>query len=349
MLGTARSLHPLAWWSWAIGLAVAAARCEDIVTLVVIAAVATWVTLERGEPGCGTILAGFLLMGLFALALRLVMTVLLGGGVSSGPVVLHLPELRLPAWAGHLRLGGDVTRGALLYSLLDAVRLAVMLACLGAANALAGPRRLLRHIPATLYDVGTALVVGLSYAPELVRDALRVRSARQLRGRSGHGVREVGAMALPVVAGALERALHLAASMESRGYGRVGRAGVGRQRQATWLSVIGIVGVAVGVFGMLDAHTPASVAAPLILLGIVLATGALVLGGAGDRRTQYRHDPWRGAETLVVVLGAVAAAVVLTLSTRGAIPLGSPAQVTLVGAILLAGLAGVLTPGRETT
>ncbi|WP_284303340.1 hypothetical protein [Mobilicoccus caccae] len=99
-------------------------------------------------------------------------------------------------------------------------------------------------------------------------------------------------MALPVVAGALERSLQLAASMESRGYGRAGRGGVRRQRRATWCSVAGIVGVCVGVFGLLDARTPVAVAAPLVGAGLVLAVGALALGGASDRRTPT--DPIRG-------------------------------------------------------
>ena len=346
MRGVSRPLHPAAWWVWAIGLAVAASRAGDVLTLLVIAGVAAWVTIERGEPGGLTILGGFLVMGLFALVLRLVMTVVFGGGIVEGPVLFSLPEIRLGPWAGNLRIGGDVTTGGFTYALVEALRLTVMLLCLGSANALAGPRRLLRHIPATLYDVGTALVVGLSYAPELVRDAMRVQSARTLRGHSGLGVREVGTMTLPVVAGALERSLHLAASMESRGYGRAGRAGVSRQRQATACSVLGLVGVVVGVFGLLDARTPPTVAAPLVALGLALAVGALALGGAGDRRTQYRRDPWRASETTVVVLGLITAGVVTTISARGEVALASTPHLLLVGAVLLAGLAGGLTPTR---
>lgn len=344
----ARAVHPVAWWLWAVALAVAAARADDVLVLLLVAAVAVWVTVERGEPGGLTILAGFFVIGVVALVLRLVMTVLLGGGVVEGPVVLSLPELRLPAWAGRLRLGGDVTRGALTASLIEATRLAVMLLCLGAANALAGPRRLLRHVPATLYDVGTALVVALSYAPELVRDAGRVRVARSLRGGSGRGLREVGTMALPVVAGALERSLQLAASMESRGYGRAGRGGVRRQRRATWCSVAGIVGVCVGVFGLLDARTPVAVAAPLVGAGLVLAVGALALGGASDRRTPHRPDPWQTPETVVVALGVLAALAVGATAGDGVTP-GSTIHVLVVGATLLAGLAGVLTPPRPAS
>ena len=78
-----------------------------------------------------------------------------------------------------------MTLESLLYAAYDALRLAAVLACLGAANALASPRRLLRYLPATLYDVGTAVVVGLTFAPQLLTDARDVRAARTLRGRDG--------------------------------------------------------------------------------------------------------------------------------------------------------------------
>ncbi|WP_052466806.1 energy-coupling factor transporter transmembrane component T [Mobilicoccus massiliensis] len=345
----ARSLHPVAWWVWAIGLAVAASRATEVLTLVAVGGVVAWVVVERHEPGGLRILFAFLGIGAVTFVVRLTMTALFGGGIVDGPVVLSLPELRLPAWAGRLRLGGDVTLGALTSSVLEALRLAVMLLCLGGANALAGPRRLLRHVPATLYDVGTALVVALSYAPELVDDASRVRAARMLRGHSGRGVRELGTMALPVVAGALERSLHLAASMESRGYGRAGHRGVRRQRRATAVGLVGVVGVLVGVYGLLDAATPFLLAAPLVVAGLVLAAGALLVGGSADRRTRYRHDPWSWPETIVTALGIGPAVVVVVLSaTRTPTTVLAPTATSAltVAVVLTAGLAGVVAPPR---
>ena len=123
-----------------------------------------------------------------------------------------------------LRIGGPVTLESLLYAVYDALRLAAILACLGAANALASPRRLLRYLPATLYDVGTAVVVGLTFAPQLLTDARAVRAARTLRGHDGHAAcARLARLAVPVLETAFERSLGLAASMESRGYGRAVR------------------------------------------------------------------------------------------------------------------------------
>ncbi len=61
------------------------------------------------------------------------------------------------------------------------------------------------------------MVVALTFAPQMVEDAARVRVARRLRGHTGRGIRELGRLAVPVLVGSLERSLSLAASMESRG------------------------------------------------------------------------------------------------------------------------------------
>lgn len=348
-----RALHPLAWWAWALGLAAAATRTTNPILLILLVAVVAWVVLERREPGGSRILLGFLVAGGIALALRLAMMVVFGGGADSGAVVLSLPEIPLPGWAGRLRIGGDVTSGALAVAGVEALRLAAVLSCVGAANALAGPRRLLRYVPATLYDVGTALVVALSYAPALVDDAARVRAGRRLRGHSGRGLGEAGRMALPVAAGALERSLALAASMESRGYGRAGRLGVRRQQVATAVTLAGVVGALVGAYGLLDGASSPLLGLPLLVGGTGSALAALLLAGRGDRRSHYRRDPWAGPEWLVLALGLVPPLALTLGAAHGwaGIAEPPPAAIALplppVLVVLAAGLAGVLTPPRH--
>ena len=119
-----------------------------------------------------------------------------------------------------MRLGGDVTLEGLLGAVYAGLQLATMLACVGAANALANPRRLLRAVPGALYEVGVAVVVALSFSPQLVEGVGRVRAARRLRGRPHTGLRGLRGVAMPVLEGALERSVDLAAAMDSRGFGR---------------------------------------------------------------------------------------------------------------------------------
>ena len=196
------------------------------------------------------------MIGLVAIGLRVLTAGLLGGGVTGRVVLVRLPEVPLPAWTAGVRLGGPVTLEGLLAAAYDGLRLAAILACLGAANALASPRRLLRYVPATLYDVGTAVVVALTYAPQMVQDAGRVRAARRLRGHSTRGLRSIARLAVPVMAGALDRSLDLAASMESRGYGRAVHRTDASRRGASAMTLAGLLGILVGLYGLLDASTP---------------------------------------------------------------------------------------------
>jgi energy-coupling factor transport system permease protein len=347
-----RLLHPAAWWVWGVGLAVAASRTTNPFLLVLIVLVAGWVVVERREVGAVNAFVPFLVVGLFAIGLRVVMVALLGGGVTGRVVLFRLPEVPLPEWTGGVRIGGAVTFEGILVALYEGLRLAAMLACLGATNALASARRLLRYVPATLYEVGTAVVVALTFAPQMVEDAARVRTARRLRGHSGRGVRELARLAVPVLVGALERSLNLAASMESRGYGRVVRRTSASTRLAGTLTVVGLGGVVLGLYGLLDATSPVVLGLPVLLVGVACAVAALMVGARRDPRTRYRRDPWGAPEWAVTVCGLVPAAVLAVASARGwagVVPQQVPAVLpalppVLVAAIAVGGLAAVAAP-----
>jgi energy-coupling factor transport system permease protein len=272
---------------------------------------------ERRDPATPDPLPAFLVIGAAVLTFRIVMTALLGNGIAGDTVVVTLPRVPLPDWAANVRLGGAVSLEALLYAAYDALRLAAILACLGAANALASPRRLLRYLPATLYDVGTAVVVGLTFAPQLLTDARDVRAARTLRGRDGRGLRETARLAVPVLETAFERSLGLAASMESRGYGRAVRSSATSRRAATGLALAGLVGVLAGLYGLLDASAGGLLGLPVLGLGVALAAASLLVGASRDGRSGHRRDPWAWAETVTVVAGAVPAVVLVVASVQG--------------------------------
>jgi energy-coupling factor transport system permease protein len=256
-------------------------------------------------------------MGLFVITMRVLFEALLGGGVPGQTVLLNLPQVPLPTGSSGVRLGGPVTLEGVLAAAYDGARLAAVLACIGAANALASPRRLLRYVPATLYEVGTALVVALTYAPQLVDDARRVRAARRLRGHAGRGPRELARLAVPVLDSALERSLDLAASMESRGYGRSVHRDDRSRRKATALTLFGLCGVVAGVYGLLDGGSAPLLGLPLLLVGSAAAAGSLAVGARRERRSRYRPDPWAAPEWVVAISGAIAGGLVLVAAQRG--------------------------------
>ena len=311
-----RLLHPAAWWGWAIGLAMAASRTTNPLLLALVVAVAGYVVASRRELGAASPFGAFLRLGLFVITLRVLFQALLGSGVPGHTVLLTLPEVPLPLGSSGVRLGGPVTLEGVLVAAYDGARLAAVLACIGAANALASPRRLLRYVPATLYEVGTALVVALTYAPQLVEDAHRVRAARRLRGHAGRGPRELARLAVPVLDSALERSLDLAASMESRGYGRSVHRDARTRRRATALTLAGLCGVVAGVYGLLDGGSAPLLGLPLLVAGSTAAAASLAVGARRDPRSRYRPDPWAAPEWIVLASGLAAGGLVLVAAQR---------------------------------
>ncbi len=353
----ARLQHPAAWWLWGLGLATAASRTTNPVLLLLIIGVCVLVVSERRDPATPNVFLAFLVVGVTVVAFRVVMTALLGNGIRGDTPLFTVPQVPLPDWASTIRIGGEVTLESLLYAAYDALRLAAILACLGAANALASPRRLLRYLPATLYDVGTAVVVGLTFAPQLVTDARNVRAARTLRGRDGRGLRELARLAVPVLETAFERSLALAASMESRGYGRAVTTTSSSRRLATGLSLAGLAGVLAGLYGLLDSSAGGVLGLPLLLVGAAFAGASLLVGASRDHRSGHRRDRWAWTETVTVLAGAVPALVLVVASAQGwpGIVPGQQAELPVVPlpavvAILVAALPAWLTPRpREVT
>jgi len=193
----------------------------------------------------------------------------------------------------------------------DGLRLATLLICVGAANVLANPKRLLRAVPAALHEVGVAVTVALSVAPQLVESGQRVRQARRLRGEVGRRSRLLRQVAIPVMTDALDRSLLLAAGMDARGYGRTAAVPAAARRAAGGLLLGGLVGIAVGTYGVLDSTAPRWLGGPMLLVGVAAGSVGLVVAGRRVSRTRYRPDPWQGAEWLVAGSGLVAAAVVV--------------------------------------
>jgi energy-coupling factor transport system permease protein len=336
----ARSLHPGAWWLWAIGLATAASRTTNPLLLLLVLAVAGFVVVSRRSDAPWARAYGFYLrMGLVVIAIRVVFACLFGLPLP-GTVLVQLPEVSLPDWAAGVRLGGDLTAPMLITAVYAGLQLATMLACVGAANALANPKRLLQSLPGALYEVGVAVVVALSFSPQLVEAVSRIRAARRLRGRPDRGIRGLRGVAMPVLESALERSVELAAAMDARGFGRTASSRSTR-RVTGALTSGGLLGVGIGSYGLLDAGSPPALGLPLLVLGVVLAAGGLVVGGRRATRSRYRPDPWNAPEWLAALSGATAATAVLLVAGSDFADVLTPAP-TGWPSLPLAAAAGVL-------
>lgn len=344
-----RWLHPGAWWAWALALAAAASRMTNPILLVLLIAVSGYVVAAR-RPATywGASFAGFLRIGVLIVIIRVAFAVLIGLPVGTH-VLVTLPSLALPGWAQGIRLGGPVTVEQVLAAASDGLRLAAMFACLGAANSLASPSRLLKALPTAVYEAGVAVVVAMTFAPQLVADAMRVRTALRLRGRRATGIAGLATAAMPVLAGALDRSVTLAAAMDSRGFGRSAEVPRRARRMTAVMLMAGLTGIALGVAAALDAGTSSHLTLPLLGVGAALAGLGIGLAGRRGIRTRYRPDPWRlpewatvgaGLATAVTIAGCPHAVLSLTV-----VPLTWPMlSVPSVAGLLVALLPAVVTP-----
>lgn len=306
-----RALHPGAWWVWALALAAAATRTTNIAVLLLVMAVSGFVAAaRRPDAPWGRSYAFFVKLALAVIVIRVGFAIVFGGA-QAGSVLVRLPQVPLPSWLGGVTLGGPVTVTGLVGALTNGLQLAALLACVGAANTLASPARLLRHLPGALYEVGVAVTVAMTFAPHTVQAVSRVRDARRLRGRSVTGLAAFRHLAVPVLEEALDRSVALAAAMDARGFGRRTPSSVRRRRATTACTLAGLLAVCVGLYGLLDASSPRALGVPFLIAGCLLATAGLVLGGRQAGRSRYRPDPWRVAETLTALAGAAALALTL--------------------------------------
>ncbi|SES02147.1 energy-coupling factor transport system permease protein [Streptomyces sp. yr375] len=346
-------LHPAAWWLWALGLGTAATRTTNPLLLALLLTVSAYVvTTCRPDTPWSRSYSAFLKLALAVLLIRLGFVVVLGSPVPGTHVLVTLPELPLPDWAQGIRLGGAVTAEGLLFACYDGLKLATLLVCVGAANALASPSRLLKTLPGALYETGVAVVVALTFAPHLIADVHRLRAARRLRGRPDRGVRGLLQVGLPVLEGALERSVALAAAMDARGYGRTADVPAPVRRTTAALTLGGLLGVCAGTYGLLTAAGGAY-GVPVLLAGVAAAVAGLRLGGRRSPRTRYRPDRWTPRACLVAASGGTVAALLVVAASAdpaalrpGVVPLTAPALPLWPAASVLLGLLPAFTHHR---
>jgi energy-coupling factor transport system permease protein len=352
-----RALHPLAWWIWALGLVIAVNRTTNPLLLILTLSVLGLVVAHRRtDAPWARAFKYYLITALVIIVLRIVFQSVFASGTGPGDHVLFsLPHIRMPKWYAGVQIGGPVSLEGTLSAVVDGLRLGTMICCIGAANALANPKRALRVLPGALYELGMAVVVSISLAPQLIESIQRVARARRLRAGGRRGWRALRSIVIPVLTDALERSILLAAAMDSRGYARMGPATRVSRRVTGGLMLGGLIGVCIGCYGLLGGSGPRLLGTPAILAGAVLCSAGLALGARRIRRTHYRPDPWGAPEWIVAACGLISAVALYLSAGYNAAelnpsfsPLRFPALPALPAvAILIAAAAAFAAPPPE--
>lgn len=298
------------WLAWALGAAAVVLSVADpLVTLAALIALA-WVavTFSRGGPE-GRAYVLLLKIGLAATAIRIVLFSLTG---HTGPTTLFtLPTASLPGWLGGFTLGGRVTAEVVAQHASEGLAIAAFLLCFGVFVSVVETYRVIRLLPRFLFEAGLVVGIALSFVPTLLRTTRDVRDAQRLRGHRFRGPGSWRALVAPVLSGALERSLTLAASMETRGYGRAMPGAHRREGRARVAVLTGLLVMAVGgglVLASLVAAGAGVAAAGAAIVGVALRA----LSGT-VARTRLRHEPetwWDRALagiSVAIFAGAIAA------------------------------------------
>ncbi|MDR0505058.1 MAG: energy-coupling factor transporter transmembrane protein EcfT [Bifidobacteriaceae bacterium] len=283
------SVHPVAWWAWALAFALVANWTTNPLLLALLCSgTALVVAMRRGATPWGRAWGTYIGLAAAVLLLRLVYRVVFASQAGSGHVLLNLPTWQGPGPFRMLRLLGPLTAEGLYGGFCDGLRLAALILTVGAACCLADPRRLLAAAPPALHETGSVLVIALAVLPALGSAVLRVRRAQVLRGAPKRHLHPIKMIALPVLAEALDRALVLAAAMESRGHGLAKPLPSRQRRLASVAAMAGLAAAAGGVLVVISRGGSSWPGWLAVLLGLVCLAWAGHLLGRRVQVSQYR-------------------------------------------------------------
>jgi len=178
---------------------------------VLLGAVLLSVLVAGAGAGVGDVVARSLLWGApFALMIAAVNALVVRDGLT---VIARLGDVP--------PLGAvDVTLEATVYGGILGLRAAIVIACFALHSAAVDPDELLRAFRRLSFRSALTAALATRMVPVLARDARRLRDAQRCRpGRPASRP----AIARAVTAGALDRAVDVAATLEVRGYGSTRR------------------------------------------------------------------------------------------------------------------------------
>ena len=303
-----RGAPAVVWLLWALAAAAAVQLAPN--PLYVTAVIATAALVVQAHAADGPLASAFpvlLAVGVVFAGVRLVLTTLTAHG--TGDVLFTIPDATLPRLLGGFTVGGTVEAPVIARAAAEGWAIVGIVAAFAAFNAVVSHHELVQAAPRAFYELGLAVTVALAFVPSTLSAITAVREADRARTggrvvRRGRLLRQV----VPVLESGLERAVHLAESMDSRGFAReTSRA----ERRSGWLALTALLLLA-SSFVALVAQARAT-AVVLTTIGVTALVGAVVLSSRASQRQRYRPRrlaprdwavalvPWAAPVTLAVL------------------------------------------------
>lgn len=302
------------WWLWAAASAVAISTSDNLIALAAVLPMAA-LTATRFHESIQSLSTFKWLMraAMWLSAIRLLLQLVMGTPMGSRKI-MDLPMLQLPQWLAGLRFGGPVTWESVEFGAIAGLRLAGLVAIVGAAAAVASPRRLLASPPPALRELAMLTSLAAGFLPQLARDADRLSRAARWRGEDAGRLRLAIRTVVPLTENALDRSVNLGASLALRGYGVANQVPGWR-----WLIRAGVAMFAISLGLTLTDIGPAG-----LRLATAVVCGVLLGIGFWQQRPESTGLPeWSAAETWFASVSATLGfvAIALTAGTAALIAL----------------------------
>jgi energy-coupling factor transport system permease protein len=301
-----RSLDTRAWLIWLAGMLLPSLLTFNpwIQLLIIGIALVLWPGDAPDQR------SGFLRLNVL---LRIAVAALIIGGLFNvlvvhygSTVIVTLPD-SLPI------IGGILTLEALVFGILNALRVISIIFAFATFSRLINYADLLRLTPSALFELGLMLSIGVTLVPFILRSFNEIRESQALRGHRAKGIRGLLPLFTPLVASGLEHALALAESMEARGYGAVQV-----ERRVLVGQAIALLSL-LFLLVLLAIVTLVPISNVIMTLLIVAVVGLMFFGlrvmASGSGRTRFRRQHWGWQESIVTV-GASVAMIALLVADR---------------------------------
>lgn len=196
-------------------------------------------------------------------------------------------------------VGGPITLEAAVYGFTSGMMLVTMLAVFVTFNQLVPSSELVRLMPRALRDLGIVILIAVTYVPETSRQLSRIRDAQAIRGHQMRGFKDWRPIIIPLLIGGMERAMSVAETMVSRGYGATSSA---NQPLSIQLSLV--AGLLMTLIGWFLTYWIAWVGYLLLLAGAALIGALAVRLGRMVPHTKYRTVGWVREDWIMVAASA---------------------------------------------
>lgn len=299
---TASGASPLSWWLLAIAMAIAAGVSQNALTQVLVCLLALiTILLFREDAPWSRSVRFYLFLAGFVVVARVLFRIVFNIQNPEESTALDLPGLSINLGFGPtVELFGAVSHEALLGGATDGLRLAAIILSIGMASSLANPRTLLKSTPSALYEIASAISVAINLAPQMISSLQRVRKARSLRGRS-KGLGSMAGTVIPVLEDAIDSSLALAASMDSRGFGRRGDLSKSQVLGARLSSLVAVALLAIGSFTLLIGQTEL-IGGVLIAFGLLASLVTVRINSKAQIRTRFESATFGVFDIVLVVI-----------------------------------------------